>query len=85
MYGQLMKVIIGLADNVEYFNPSYIYCLLEYGDDVLTNKNQDKFKIINKACDKKADLFMLQHEHLSAEGFDAPPPAGSTIRLDSQN
>ncbi|XP_050525107.1 voltage-dependent calcium channel subunit alpha-2/delta-3 isoform X2 [Daktulosphaira vitifoliae] len=37
----------------------------------------EKFK--NKACDKKAHLFMLQHEHLSAEGFDAPPPAGSTI------
>jgi len=49
------------------------------------NKTPEKYKIINKACDKKADLFMLQHEHLSAEGFDAPPPAGSTIRLGSQN
>jgi len=49
------------------------------------NKNPEKFKIISKPCDKKADLFMLQHEHLSAEGFDAPPPAGSTIRLGSEN
>lgn len=48
---------------------------------MVLNKNSDKFKTINKPCDKKADLFMLQHEHLSAEGFDAPPPAGSTIRL----
>jgi len=78
MYGQLMKVIIRPTDNVKYFNSSYIYCLLEYGDEA--NKNPEKFKIINKPCDKKADLFMLQHEHLSAEGFDAPPPAGSTIR-----
>lgn len=44
------------------------------------NKNTDKPKIIVKACDKRANLFMLQHEQLSAEGFDAPPPAGSTIR-----
>ncbi|VVC42026.1 Hypothetical protein CINCED_3A004436 [Cinara cedri] len=51
-----------------------------YGDDVIANKNADKFKIVNKACDTKADLFMLQHEHLSTEGFDAPPPVGSTIR-----
>ncbi|XP_060872054.1 voltage-dependent calcium channel subunit alpha-2/delta-3 isoform X2 [Metopolophium dirhodum] len=51
-----------------------------YGDDVVPNKNPEKFKIISKPCDKIADLFMLQHEHLSAEGFDAPPPAGSTIR-----
>ncbi|CAI6377863.1 unnamed protein product [Macrosiphum euphorbiae] len=50
-----------------------------YGDDVAPNKNTEKFKIISKPCDKKADLFMLQHKHLSAEGFDAPPPAGSTI------
>lgn len=47
-----------------------------------TNKNTDKFKVINKDCDKRANLFMLQHEQLSAEGFDAPPPAGSTIRYD---
>lgn len=51
-------------------------------DGNIANKNTVKFKIINKACDKKADLFMLQHEHLSAEGFDAPFPAGSTIRYD---
>lgn len=44
------------------------------------NKVADKYK--NVACDKKGDLFMLQHEQLSAEGFDAPPSAGSTIRFD---
>lgn len=27
---------------------------------------------------------MLQQEHLSTEGFDAPPPAGSTIRYNLQ-
>ncbi|XP_025207776.1 voltage-dependent calcium channel subunit alpha-2/delta-3 isoform X2 [Melanaphis sacchari] len=51
-----------------------------YVDEAGLNKNTEKYKIINKPCDKKADLFMLQHEHLSAEGFDAPAPAGSTIR-----
>lgn len=49
-------------------------------DGFQVNKNTLKYKTITKACDKKADLFMLQHEHLSSEGFDAPPPAGSTIR-----
>lgn len=49
---------------------------------MVTNKNTDKYKVIYKPCDKEADLFMLQHEHLSAEGFDAPPPVGSTIRYD---
>jgi len=85
MYGQLMKVIIRVANNVKRSNSSYINHLLGYGDDVVSNKNPEKFKIISKPCDKKADLFMLQHEHLSAEGFDAPPPAGSTIRLGLRN
>jgi len=59
--------------------------LLGNADDTIVNKNADKYKIIYKPCDKEADLFMLQHEHLSAEGFDAPPPAGSTIRYESQH
>lgn len=81
MYGLSVKVIIRLGQNVRYFNQSYIiYHLLGYGEDATPNKNAEKYRIINKPCDKKADLFMLQHEHLSAEGFDAPPPAGSTIR-----
>jgi len=84
MYGRLMKVTIILENNLIHFNSSYIYYYLGYGDDLLPNKNSEKFKTINKPCDKKADLFMLQHEHLSAEGFDAPPPAGSTIRFGSK-
>lgn len=55
-----------------------IFVLL--GDEVVANKIEEKFKIIYTPCDKKADLFMLQQ--LSAEGFDAPAPAGSTIRYD---
>lgn len=78
-----MKVIIKHAGNIEHLNSPYINCPLGYVDDTMLNKNPEKYKIINKPCDKKADLFMLQHEHLTAEGFDAPPPAGSTIRLAS--
>lgn len=49
--------------------------------DETTSKKPDKYRETIKPCDKKGDLFMLQHEQLSAEGFDAPPPAGSTIRF----
>lgn len=78
-----MKVIIKHAGNIEHINSLYINCPLGYVDDTMLNKNPEKYKIINKPCDKKADLFMLEHEHLTSEGFDAPPPAGSTIRLGS--
>lgn len=54
-------------------------------DDGVTNKNEVKYKINDYACDKKADLFMLQHEHLRAGGFDAPLPVGSTIRYEIHN
>lgn len=77
-----MKVIIKHAGNIEHLNSYFINYPLGYVDDTILN-NPEKYKIINKPCDKKADLFMLQHEHLTAEGFDAPPPAGSTIRLGS--
>lgn len=59
--------------------------LLGNADDNMPNKNVDKYKIIYTPCDKEADLFMLQQEHLSAEGYGAPPPAGSTIRYDLYN
>lgn len=58
-------------------NVYYYYLWSGNTDDVTVNKNT---MTINSACDKKADLFMLQHEHLTSEGFDAPPSAGSTIR-----
>lgn len=51
-------------------------------DDGVANKNEVKFKINDYACDKKADLFMLEHEHLKTKGFDAPLPVGSTIRYE---
>ncbi|XP_050425404.1 voltage-dependent calcium channel subunit alpha-2/delta-3 isoform X2 [Adelges cooleyi] len=55
----------------------HVWSLNEANIDESIRVITEKYK--NSACDKKADLFMLQHEHLSAEGFDAPPPAGSTI------
>lgn len=51
-------------------------------DDGVANKNEVKFKISDHACDKKAYLFMLEHEHLKPKGFDAPLPVGSTIRYE---
>jgi len=51
-------------------------------DDGVVNKNEEKCKTDYYPCDKKAYLFMLQHENFSPEGFDAPPPPGSTIRYD---
>ncbi|XP_016664622.1 voltage-dependent calcium channel subunit alpha-2/delta-3 [Acyrthosiphon pisum] len=81
VYASLKMFLMNLLWLLVEGNFVHVWSINEgYGDDVVPNKNPEKFKIISKPCDKKADLFMLQHEHLSAEGFDAPPPAGSTIR-----
>lgn len=70
-----MKIVFRLTIRAFFF---FFFIVISDVNEGVANKNTVKFKY--KPCDKKADLFMLQHEHLGADGYKAEPPSGSTMR-----